>query len=108
MTIDLTQIILAVITLIGGIIARYLIPWIKGKLNDQKTEALNSVIRIAVFAAEQLYKSEQGQQKKQYVLDLLKANGYDINSSLVDAAIEAQVKELHIEMFGLTIEDEPI
>ena len=34
--IDLTQIILAIITLIGAIITRYVIPWIKNKLTDHQ------------------------------------------------------------------------
>lgn len=98
MNIDLTQIILAVITLIGGIIARYLIPWIKGKLNDQQSETLNGMIRVAVFAAEQIFNSTEGKAKKEYVQKLLADNGWDIDSALVDAAIEAMVKELRIEM----------
>ena len=51
--IDLTQIILAVITLIGALISRYLIPWLKAKLDDRQTEALNAIVRVAVYAAEQ-------------------------------------------------------
>lgn len=98
MTIDLTQIILAVITLIGGLVARYVIPWIKGKLNDQQAEAMNSIVRVAVFAAEQLFNSTEGKAKKAYVLNLLRDNGYDIDSATVDALIEATVKELRIEM----------
>lgn len=98
MTIDLTQIILAVITLIGGLVARYVIPWIKGKLNDQQSEAMNGIVRVAVFAAEQLFNSTEGKAKKAYVLNLLRDNGYDIDSATVDALIEATVKELRIEM----------
>lgn len=98
MTIDLTQIILAVITLIGGLVARYVIPWIKGKLNDQQAEAMNGIVRVAVFAAEQLFNSTEGKAKKAYVLNLLRDNGYDIDSAAVDALIEATVKELRIEM----------
>ena len=104
MAIDLTQIILAIITLIGGLVARYLIPWIKGKLTVQQNETLVRVIKVAVFAAEQIYKSNQGQEKKQYVLDLLEKNGFDIHTGLIDAAIEAQVKELKIEMGNNTSE----
>lgn len=98
MTIDLTQIILAVITLISGLVARYVIPWIKGKLNDQQAEAMNGIVRVAVFAAEQLFNSTEGKAKKAYVLNLLRDNGYDIDSATVDALIEATVKELRIEM----------
>ena len=97
-TIDLTQIILAVITLIGAIITRYLIPWLKAKLDDRQTEALNAIVRVAVFAAEQLFESTEGKAKKQYVLNLLKDNGYDVDDKTIDALIEATVKELRIEM----------
>lgn len=98
MTIDLTQIILAIITLIGAIISRYLIPMLKDKLDERKYDVFNGLIRVGVFAAEQLYNSDQGQEKKNYVLDLLRKNGYDVNTESVDALIEATVKELRIEM----------
>ena len=97
MTIDLTQIILAVITLIGGIIARYLIPWIKGKLDERQYDVFNGLVRVGVFAAEQIFTSEQWKEKKQYVVDLLKENGYTVDTTAVDALIEATVRELRIE-----------
>lgn len=97
MTIDLTQIILALITLIGGLIARYLIPWIKDKLDERSMDIFNGLIKVGVYAAEMLYNGE-GEQKKQYVIDLLKENGYDVDSKSIDALIEATVKELQIEL----------
>ena len=97
MTIDLTQIILAIITLIGAIITRYLIPWIKSKLTDHQYEALKKLVRTGVFAAEQLFSTEQGKETKQYVVDLLKENGYEVDVTSVDALIEATVRELRIE-----------
>lgn len=98
MTIDLTQIILAIITLIGGILTRYLIPWIKGKLDERKYEIFNGLVRVGVYAAEQMFSSEQGKEKKEYVLELLKQNGYAVDTDSIDALIEATVKELRIEM----------
>ena len=97
MTIDLTQIILAIITLIGGIIARYLIPWIKDKLDDRQYTVFATLVRVGVFAAEQLFTSEQWKEKKQYVVDLLEENGYKVDVTSVDALIEATVRELRIE-----------
>ena len=98
MQIDLTQIILAVITLIGGLVTRYLIPWIKGKLDERKMEIFNGLIKTGVYAAEMLYTSDQGKAKKAYVQSLLRDNGYDIDTMAVDALIEATVKELKIEL----------
>lgn len=100
MTIDLTQIILAVITLIGALITRYLIPWIKSKLNEKQYNDLVILARVGVFAAEQIFSSEQWKEKKQYVLDLLKENGYEVDSTSVDALIESLVRELRIEQGG--------
>ena len=97
MTIDLTQIILAIITLIGGIITRYLIPWIKDKLDDRQYAVLRALVRTGVFAAEQIFSSEEWKEKKQYVVDLLVENGYTVNTTAVDALIEATVRELRIE-----------
>lgn len=98
MTIDLTQIILAVITLIGAVITRYLIPWIKDKLDERKYSVFTQLVKVGVFAAEQLYNSHEGAKKKEYVVDLLKKNGYEVDSFAVDALIEATVKQLKIEM----------
>lgn len=100
MTIDLTQIILAVITLLGAVITGFLIPWLKNKLTDHQYDMLATLIRVGVFAAEQLFTTEQWKEKKQYVVDLLAENGYTVDATAVDALIEATVRELRIEQGG--------
>ena len=99
MTIDLTQIILAIITLIGALIARYLIPLIKEKTDEKSYAMFQTAVSVAVYAAEQLYTSKQGQEKKEYVLQVLAAQGYDVDMEAVEAQIEATVRELRLE-FG--------
>lgn len=100
-TIDLTPIILSVITLIFGLISRYVIPYAKSKLNGDQMEVLRIAVKTAVYAADQLYNSDQGQAKKKYVIDLLKEQGYIVDPDQIeptmDALIEAMVKELKIE-----------
>ena len=100
MTIDLTQIILAVITLISAIITRYLIPWIKEKTSERQFEALKLLAKVGVYAAEQLFSTQEWKEKKQYVLDFLKQNGYEVDAPAVDALIESLVRELRIEQGG--------
>ena len=97
MQIDLTQIILAVITLISAVLTGFVIPWIKSKLDDRQYGILVAFVKTAVYAAEQLFTSEQWKEKKQYVQDLLVENGYKIDIASVDALIEATVRELRIE-----------
>ena len=101
MQIDLTQIILAVATLIFGILMRYAIPYAKSKLNADQMELLRIAVKTAVYAADQLYTSDQGQKKLHYVIDLLWQQGYIVDPAKVDdsirAMIEAMVKELKLE-----------
>lgn len=88
--------------LIFALIARYLIPMIKTKLNAGQLESLRMAIQTGVYAAEMLYNSEQGQQKLAYVIDLLAQQGYVVDkdhiSATLRAMIEAMVKELKLEM----------
>ena len=101
MEINLTQIILAVITLIFGILMRYVIPAVKQKLDDNQMEILRIAVKTAVYAAEQLYTSKQGQEKLEYVIKLLYKQGFIVDPEKVEdttrALIEAMVKELNIE-----------
>ena len=97
MTIDLTQIILAVIALISAVLTGFVIPWLKNKLTDHQYDTLVSLVRVGVFAAEQLFTKEMWKEKKQYVVDLLLENGYKVDVTAVDALIEATVRELRIE-----------
>ena len=100
-TIDLTQIILAVITLIFGLLMRYVIPEAKNKLNANQMEMLQIAVKTGVYAAEQLFNSDQGAQKKKYVIDLLASQGFIVDTDLIEpeinAMIEAVVRELKIE-----------
>ena len=100
-TIDLTPIILSVITLIFGLLMRYVIPAAKEKLSGNQMEMLRIAVKTAVYAAEQLYNSSQGQEKLHYVVDLLYKQGYIVDPEKIEdttrALIEAFVKELHIE-----------
>lgn len=101
MTIDLTQIILAVITLLFGVLMRYVIPNIKAKTSANQMEIIRAAVKSAVYAVEQLYKSKPGQEKKQLVLQFLKEQGYLLDDAQVENRInyliEEIVKELNIE-----------
>ena len=100
MTIDLTQIILAVITLIGAVLTGFIIPWLKTKLDDRQYDVFATLVRVGVYAAEQLFTSEEWKEKKAYVVNLLLENGYTVDATAVDALIEATVRELRIEQGG--------
>lgn len=85
--IDLTPVVLAIIALIAGVVARKLIPWIDSKISDEQRWALKALVRTLVFAAEQLYGSENGQQKLEYVIQELKDRGYTVDRAEIEAAV---------------------
>ena len=109
MTIDLTQIILAIITLLGAIITKYLIPFLKAKYAEQASKMsedqiglIRLVASIVVSAAEQLYHSDECTQKKEYAMqkgkEMLAKYGLEIDDELLSTTIEAIVLELHAEL----------
>lgn len=90
---DITFAFQAVITVIIGLIAVFVVPWIKEK-------KLYSWVSIAVKAAEQLYKdSGMGKVKKAFVLDFLASKGYKVDTDSIDLMIEAAVLELKEKLF---------
>lgn len=93
--VDLTPIVNAVITLAAALITAFLIPWIKKKYSAEKLAELQKWTKIAVEAAEMIYKgSGLGDLKKSYVQNYLAEKGYSINVIEVDALIESAVKEM--------------
>lgn len=98
MNVDITIIINAVIALIAAVVSTFLIPWIRSKTTSQQREDLIAWVKIAVAAAEQIYKgSGRGGDKKKYVLDFLAQSGFTVDTDSVNAAIEAAVKQLNSE-----------
>lgn len=101
MTIDLTQIILTVITLIFALLARYVIPSIKEKTTANQMEIIRAAVKSAVYAIEQMYKSKPGQEKKKLVIEELAKMGFIVDIDNVEDSInlliEQFVKELNIE-----------
>ena len=94
MNFDVTDIIEAVVVLISALITTFLLPYIKLKLSDEKRQKLIFWIETAVKAAEQIYGSKTGQQKKEYVVAFLLSKGIVANIDEVTALIESEVYKL--------------
>lgn len=105
---DLTPIIEAVAALIGVVITCILVPFIRSKTTAEQQKEINAWAKIAVSAAEQIFKgSRRGEEKKQYVIAWLKERGFTVDENELDALIEAAVYELNqgiIPIEGVTLE----
>jgi predicted nuclease of restriction endonuclease-like (RecB) superfamily len=94
--IDLTPLFNALVAVSMAAITAYIIPWIKSRTTAEQQETANTWVKIAVQAAEQLYKgSGKGAIKKQYVLDYLESKGFTLDATSIDNMIEAAVLELN-------------
>lgn len=91
---DYTGIIEIVISLISAVITAFVIPLLKQKLSECKQEKLKFWVQTAVAAAEQIYGSKTGQQKKNYVVSFLLSKGIVVDVDEVAALIESEVYKL--------------
>lgn len=94
MNFDYTFIFEFIVTLISALITCFLIPSLKNRLSAEKREQLLYWVNIAVKAAEQLYGSKTGQQKKEYVVSFLLSKGIVFDVDEVTAMIESEVYKL--------------
>ena len=94
MNFDITEIIECIIALFSAIITALVIPYIKNKLGKSKYEALQMWVRVAVEAAEQLFGSKTGKEKKEFVVSFLLSKGIVFDVDDVTAMIESEVYKL--------------
>ena len=98
MSIDITQIVIALIGLMSAVITSVIVPLVKAKTSANQQVVIAALARTAVLAAQQLYAADEGQKKKEYaqnyVAQLMKKHGVTLSSDEVGAAVEAAVKEL--------------
>ena len=91
MSINLTPIIQAVIALLAALITYKLIPWLKARTSAEQYARIQSAVRIAVFAAEQLFGAGQGENKLEYARRYLLEHGFDVDVAMVEAAVYNEI-----------------
>nr|DAG32496.1 MAG TPA: hypothetical protein [Caudoviricetes sp.] len=98
---DLTDLILAILTVVFTAISTFLIPYIKSKTTASQYAEIQKWVTIAVEAAEMIYTGTgRGQEKKEYVLAFLNSKGYKLDTESIDNMIEAAVLKLQSEIKG--------
>ena len=76
------------------VVTRYLVPYLKSRLEKDGQEQLIQLIENLVKAAEQIFtQAKSGEQKKEYVVNALSEKGVLITES-VNAMIESAVYSL--------------
>ena len=85
--IDLTPILQAVLALLAALITYRLVPWIKARTTAAQQDNIRAVVKVLVFAAEQLYGAGKGKEKMEYVRDKLQERGFDVDTDEIEAAV---------------------
>lgn len=98
MQLDLTQIVVALIGLMGLVITSVIVPLIKSKLTAEQWDTIYNYAVAAVQAAEIIIGAGKGDEKfvwaKEYIEAQCKAHGIKIDMDTVQVAIENAWKNL--------------
>ena len=98
---DITQILLGIIILIGGIIGVFVIPYLKAHMTADQISILVGIAQTVVYAAEKIFGAKMGKDKLEYAMNLAKSllqkKGLTFDEDVIRAAIEAQVKQLDFD-----------
>lgn len=92
---SINEIITLVLKVVCFILVAFVIPLIKKKYDQNQIDGVLDKIQTYVECAEQIFGSEQGELKKQWVRGRLAAHGIDVDLDIIDAEIEACVLMLH-------------
>ena len=98
--IDITPLFAALAAFLAALLSPKLGRWLSAKTNAAERESALCWASIAVKAAEQLYRQNEGEKKKQYVQEFLSAHGCFLDFGEMENAIEAAVLELHSYLYG--------
>lgn len=98
-TFDITPILIGAVTIIAIIITAYLIPLIESKTTAAQRTELMKWVKIAVDAAEQIYRGPgRGKEKLQHALDFLESKNLKVDLDTLRNAIEAEVRRINAGM----------
>ena len=97
----LFEIMRLVVLLAVFIVTCYLVPWIRGKIGQDRLTEISKWVNAAVLMAQQVYHAKRGAERKAIVIELLKeiliAKNISISDSQLDMLIEAAVKAMKMK-----------
>lgn len=96
MNIDYTAVILAIISVIGAILTKVLVPYLKSKIDEQKLSEIKFWVDIAVIAVEKAFETEpgMGEVKKYQVMEFIQKLNLPITEEQLEFLIDAVVEEI--------------
>lgn len=98
---NITQILLGIIILIGGIVGLFVVPYLKTHMTAEQISILVGIAQTVVYAAEKIFGAKMGKDKLEYAMSLatslLGKKGLTFDEDVIRAAIESQVQKLGLD-----------
>ena len=98
---NITQILLGIIILIGGAVAIFVVPYLKTHMTSEQISILVGIAQTVVYAAEKIFGAKMGKDKLEYAMNLAKSllgkKGLTFDEDVIRAAIESQVQKLGLD-----------
>ena len=92
---EVTEIFLAILTLISAVVTGIIVPLVKSKLNADHLAKLDYWLNVLIAAAETEFNGEKmGEKKKEWVISELKKIGLKFDEKAVSSAIDGLCREL--------------
>ena len=108
MDIDWTQILLAVIALLGTIMTKVLVPYVVSLTTEKQRKNIDYWVKVAVIYIEENYPN-LGEVKKADVTKIIKDMGLNITDlqldMLIDAVVELLLNKPYNDIFADLIEE---
>ena len=95
---DITQIVSLIIAVLGLLFTGMFMPYVKSKASSEHLNTLYSAVKIAVYAAEQLFGSGKGEMKKQYVIEFLASKGLYVDEEVISSDLNAMIESAVYEL----------
>lgn len=86
-SVNLTPFLEAFVGLLAALVTGFLIPWVKSKTTAQQQMNIQMVMDVLVYAAEQIYGSDKGQLKLEYVEKQMAMRGFTVDIAQIEAAV---------------------
>lgn len=97
----LFEVLRLVVLLAVFVVTCYFIPWIRGKIGQERLDEITKWVNTTVLMAQQVYHAKSGAERKAIVVDLMKGILITKNVSITDEQlnllIEAAVKAMKMQ-----------
>jgi hypothetical protein len=93
---DLTQIAVALISLVAAVLTTVLVPWLRARYGAENVKIAAEWVAVAIKMAEQTIRTKgSGEAKKEEVMAFLAGKGLRIDEETLKVMVEAAVFDLN-------------